>query len=125
MAIRPYRTANAGRNAVRSLLIRQAVPICPDALGWPNGSEEARCGLAYPKKATAGETRVAATPETVKKLRAAGLPSRSKTGAGSGAHFTDAAYREAGADIVEHAQALGADVVFKIHKPTPQEIRHP
>ena len=80
--------------------------------------------VGIPKESTAGETRVAATPETVKKLRAAGLTVAIETGAGLGAHFTDAAYREAGADIVEHAQALGADVVFKIHKPTPQEIRH-
>ena len=80
--------------------------------------------IGIPKEITAGETRVAATPETVKKLRAAGLTVAIETGAGLGAHFTDAAYREAGADIVEHAKVLGADVVFKIHKPTPQEIRY-
>jgi len=77
-----------------------------------------------PKEYTAGETRVAATPETVKKLRAAGLAVAIETGAGLGAHFTDEAYREAGAEIVEHKTALGAEIVFKIHKPTPEEIRH-
>ncbi len=76
-----------------------------------------------PKEYTAGETRVAATPETVKKLRAAGLAVAIETGAGLGAHFTDAAYAAAGAEIVDHAHALAADVVFKIHKPTPTEIQ--
>lgn len=72
----------------------------------------------------AGETRVAATPETVKKLRAAGLEVAVEAGAGFGAHFTDEAYREAGAVLVDHAGALGADIVFKVHKPTFDEIRH-
>ncbi len=76
-----------------------------------------------PKEYTAGETRVAATPETVKKLRADGLAVAIETGAGLGAHFTDEAYAAAGAEIVDHAHALAADVVFKIHKPTPAEIQ--
>jgi len=76
-----------------------------------------------PKEYTPGETRVAATPETVKKLRAAGLAVAIETGAGLGAHFTDEAYAAAGAEIVDHAHALAADVVFKIHKPTLDEIR--
>ncbi len=76
-----------------------------------------------PKEYTAGETRVAATPETVKKLRAAGLAVAIETGAGLGAHFTDEAYVAAGAEIVDHTHALAADVVFKIHKPTPAEIQ--
>ncbi len=76
-----------------------------------------------PKEYAAGETRVAATPETVKKLRAAGLAVAIETSAGLGAHFTDEAYAAAGAEIVDPAHALAADVVFKIHKPTPAEIQ--
>ena len=76
-----------------------------------------------PKEYTAGETRVAATPETVKKLCAAGLAVAIETGAGLGAHFTDESYAAAGAEIVDPAHALAADVVFKIHKPTPAEIQ--
>lgn len=79
--------------------------------------------VGIPKEVTAGETRVAATPETVKKLRAAGLGVNIEAGAGSGAHFTDDAYREAGAEITTKGGALGSDVVFKVHKPELDEIR--
>jgi len=78
--------------------------------------------VGIPMESAPGETRVAATPESVKKLRAAGLSVAIEAGAGSGAHFTDNAYQEAGAEIVDHQRALSADVVFKIHKPTPAEI---
>jgi NAD(P) transhydrogenase subunit alpha len=80
--------------------------------------------IGIPQETAAGETRVAATPETVKKLRAAGLAVTVESGGGLGAHYTDDAYREAGAILADHAGALGADVVFKIHKPTFDEIRH-
>jgi len=79
--------------------------------------------VGIPKETTAGETRVAATPESVKKLRAAGLAVAIESGAGLSAHFPDTAYQAAGAEIVDHARALASDVVFKIHKPMPAEIR--
>jgi H+-translocating NAD(P) transhydrogenase subunit alpha len=79
--------------------------------------------VGIPMESMAGETRVAATPESVKKLRAAGCSVLIESSAGLGAHFTDKAYQDAGAEIVEHSRALSADVVFKIHKPTPAEIR--
>jgi NAD(P) transhydrogenase subunit alpha len=79
--------------------------------------------VGIPRESTAGEARVAATPESVKKLRAAGLAVALESGAGSGAHFPDSAYQAAGAEIVEQAQALASDIVFKVHKPTPAEIR--
>ena len=80
--------------------------------------------IGIPKEVTADETRVAATPETVRKLRAAEIEVAVEVGAGLGAHFTEAAYRDAGAALVDHVQALAADVVFKVHKPTLDEIRH-
>ncbi len=79
--------------------------------------------VGIPMESMAGETRVAATPESVKKLRAAGCSVVIESNAGLGAHFTNKAYQEAGAEIVDDAHALAADVVFKIHKPTPAEIR--
>lgn len=78
--------------------------------------------VGIPLESTAGEARVAATPESVKKLRAAGFSVVIETGAGLGAHFTDKSYQEAGAEMVDHSRALAADIVFKIHKPTPAEI---
>ena len=79
--------------------------------------------VGIPKETAAGETRVAATPETVKKLCAAGFAVTVETDAGVGAHFTDRAYREAGAEIAPAEVVLSADVVFKVHKPAFAEIR--
>lgn len=80
--------------------------------------------VGIPKEITPGETRVTATPETVRKLGTLGLSVAVEHDAGLGSHFTDNAYRSAGADIVGHAQALGCDIVFKVEKPTPDEIGH-
>jgi NAD(P) transhydrogenase subunit alpha len=78
--------------------------------------------IGIPREVTPGETRVAATPETVKKLCAAGLAVAVESGAGTGAHYTDDAYRQAGAVVVNNIKVMGADVVFKIHKPDADEI---
>jgi H+-translocating NAD(P) transhydrogenase subunit alpha len=79
--------------------------------------------VGIPKETTAGETRVAATPESVKKLRAAGLAVVVESGAGLNAHFPDKAYQAAGAEILDHARTLASDIVLKVHKPTSTEIR--
>lgn len=80
--------------------------------------------IGVPKEIKAGETRVAATPETTKKLRAKGLEVAVEKGAGSASHLPDEAYTEAGATIVDTAKALASDIVFKVNKPTPDEIAH-
>lgn len=80
--------------------------------------------VGIPKEITPGENRVSATPETVRKLCAAGLEVSVEQGAGLGAHYADETYQGAGAMLVDTSQALGADIVFKIHKPTFGEIRH-
>ncbi len=80
--------------------------------------------IGIPKELTHGETRVAATPETVKKLTGQGLGIVMEKGAGMRSHFTDAAYVAAGATLGTQPEALGADVVFKVHKPTVAEIQH-
>ena len=63
--------------------------------------------VAIPKERRTGERRVAASPETVKKLKALGLEVAVEHGAGEGASFPDAHYAEAGAAIVADAKALG------------------
>src|SRR5471032_783436 len=65
------------------------------------------------------ETRVAATPETVKKLTALGAEVTIEAGAGGAAAYTDQAYSEAGATIVpDAASAMAAgDIVFRIARP--------
>ena len=80
--------------------------------------------LAILKERRAGEARVAATPETVKKLKGLGLEVVVETGAGSAARMSDADYTTAGASIApDAATALrDADIVFKVRGPEPAEI---
>ncbi len=77
--------------------------------------------IGVPSETTPGETRVAATPETVKKLKAQGHTLRVQAGAGIAASVTDAAYEAAGADIVTQAEAWSADLLLKVRCPTPGE----
>ena len=75
--------------------------------------------IAIIKERRPHETRVAATPETVKKLKALGAEITIEAGAGTVAAYTDQAYSEAGATIVpDAASAIAAgDIVFKIQRP--------
>ena len=75
--------------------------------------------LAVVKERAAHETRVAATPETVRKLAALGLSISIESGAGLTSGFPDSAYSEAGAEIAPSAaDALaGADIVFAVRLP--------
>ncbi len=75
------------------------------------------------KERRSGETRVAATPETVKKLVGLGHTVTIESGAGTVAGFPDSAFTEAGAAIASGAAAAaGADIVFKVRRPEPAEI---
>jgi NAD(P) transhydrogenase subunit alpha len=80
--------------------------------------------LAIPKERRAGETRVAATPDTVKKLKGLGLDVTVETGAGAGAHFSDEDYAAAGATIAPDAAAAfkSADIVLKVRGPSADEM---
>jgi NAD(P) transhydrogenase subunit alpha len=80
--------------------------------------------LAVLKERRAGETRVAATAETVKKLKGLGLDVAVETGAGKGANIADADYTAAGASIAPDAATLlkDADIVLKVRGPEPDEI---
>jgi NAD(P) transhydrogenase subunit alpha len=75
--------------------------------------------LAVLKERRAGETRVAATPETIRKLIPLGLTVAVEAGAGAGASISDAEYQAAGAEIAPDAAAAlaGAGVVFAVQLP--------
>jgi NAD(P) transhydrogenase subunit alpha len=82
--------------------------------------------LAVPTETRIGEQRVAIVPEVAGRLSGSGVDIFVQAGAGSKAHFPDAAYREKGANIVEGADGLlaRADVVAKVHAPAPTEAQH-
>ena len=77
--------------------------------------------IGIPMETTVGESRVAVTPETVKKLKAQGHTLRVQSGAGVAASVTDEAYVAAGAEITDAAGALGADMVLKVRAPFENE----
>ncbi len=77
--------------------------------------------IGIPQETFAGETRVAVTPETVKKLKAQGHTLRVQSGAGVAASVTDEAYVAAGAEITDLAGAFGADMVLKVRAPNADE----
>ncbi len=80
--------------------------------------------LAVLKERRPAETRVAATPETVKKLIGLGLTVAVEAGAGLTAGIIDAAYAEAGAEVAPDAAAAlaGAGIVFKVRAPLEDEL---
>lgn len=81
--------------------------------------------IGIPAEIRGGETRVAATPETVKKYAAKGLHAvLVQSGAGKGASIPDDAYREAGASIVADAAELygQARIVLKVRGPEAGEL---
>lgn len=78
--------------------------------------------IGVPAETLAGETRVAVTPETAKKLVAQGHTVRVQAGAGLAASATDAAFEAAGAQITDAAGALGADLVLKVRSPQASEL---
>ncbi|MBL8499774.1 MAG: Re/Si-specific NAD(P)(+) transhydrogenase subunit alpha [Nitrosomonas sp.] len=81
--------------------------------------------IGIPAEIRGGETRVAATPETVKKYTAKGVHKVSvQSGAGAGASIPDSAYQEAGATIVADAAELyaQAQIVLKVRGPESAEL---
>jgi NAD(P) transhydrogenase subunit alpha len=80
--------------------------------------------IGVPAETLAGETRVAVTPETAKKLKAQGHVVRVQSGAGVSASVTDEAYLAAGAELTDAAGALGCGLVLKVRTPTDAEIAH-
>src|SRR5437016_7041269 len=78
--------------------------------------------IGVPAEARAGETRVAANPETVKRL-AAKNEVRIQAGAGAGSSIRDADFAAAGAKVVgSAAEAYDAEIVLKVRPPTDPEL---
>lgn len=77
--------------------------------------------IGIPRESEVNETRVAATPETVKKYLSLGLGVKVEKSAGTAAFFSDQEYINAGAEIVSHKQAMSADIVLKVNRPNSKE----
>ena len=78
--------------------------------------------IGVPLETAAGETRVAVTPETAKKLKAQGHGIKVQSGAGIAASATDEAYVAAGAEITDRAGALACELVLKVRSPDADEL---
>ena len=80
--------------------------------------------IGVPKEIAEGERRVATVPDVVVKLVKLGFTVAVQSGAGEAANFDDDSYRAAGAEVVATAAELwaGADIVFKVRPPTPDEV---
>jgi H+-translocating NAD(P) transhydrogenase subunit alpha len=78
--------------------------------------------IGIPRESLPGETRVAATPQTVGQLIKLGYEVVVDAGAGAASSFPDAAFTEAGADVGSAGQVWAADVVLKVNAPDNAEI---
>ncbi|MFY8104623.1 MAG: Re/Si-specific NAD(P)(+) transhydrogenase subunit alpha [Ramlibacter sp.] len=78
--------------------------------------------IGVPAETAAGETRVAVTPETAKKLKAQGHTVRVQSGAGVAASAPDAAYEAVGAEITDAAGAYACPLVLKVRAPSEAEV---
>ena len=78
--------------------------------------------IAVAREGAPGERRVALTPETTKKLVAAGATVRVQRGLGALAHFPDQAYAEAGAELADGDGIEAADIVLCVQPPPPAAI---
>ena len=79
--------------------------------------------IGVPAETRAGETRVAMTPETAKKLKAQGHTLLVQSGAGLAASVTDAAYEAVGVEISDAAGALSCELVLKVSAPSAAELK--
>jgi NAD(P) transhydrogenase subunit alpha len=78
--------------------------------------------IGIPRESLPGETRVAATPQTVGQLIKLGYQVVVESGAGAASSFSDAAFTEAGAGVESAEQVWAADVVLKVNAPDFAEI---
>ncbi|MGV6848615.1 MAG: Re/Si-specific NAD(P)(+) transhydrogenase subunit alpha [Marinibacterium sp.] len=81
--------------------------------------------IGTPKEIHKGEARVAMTPDSARQLQKLGHDCLIESGAGMAAGFPDAAYEEAGVEIIKTAAALykAADVIAKVRPPTEAEVK--
>jgi len=78
--------------------------------------------IGVPRETLPLERRVAATPESVKKLVEDGLEVVIERGAGIASGIDDASYEKAGGTLVARAEVLAADVVIRVRPPTKDDI---
>ena len=78
--------------------------------------------IGIPRETLPGETRVAVTPETAKKLGAQGHVLRLQSGAGVAASMPDLAYQAMGVEITDRAGAFGCELVVKVRAPSADEV---
>ncbi|MER9689362.1 Re/Si-specific NAD(P)(+) transhydrogenase subunit alpha [Mesorhizobium sp. M0139] len=76
-----------------------------------------------PRELDAREPRVAASPDTVKRLAALGFDVTVETGAGTRSRIPDEEFAKAGAAIGKASDASRADVVLKVRRPTDAELK--
>ncbi len=78
--------------------------------------------IGIPKETAAGETRVAAVPDSIQKLIKAGMAVTVEAGAGLKAHLSDAQFEQAGAKIAADAKAVySANIIMKVVRPEGNE----
>lgn len=80
--------------------------------------------IGIPKEVHSGEKRVAATPDTSEWLKKLGFSVAIEAGAGENANFSNDAYRESGAEIIEDTRQLWAnsDIILKVRAPEPNPV---
>src|SRR6195952_6183456 len=78
--------------------------------------------IGVPAETRANEARVAATPETVKKLVSQGHRVTVQRGAGGPASDIDDAFAASGAELVDAGTAFAADLILKVHSPNDTEL---
>ena len=78
--------------------------------------------IGVPRETLPGETRVASTPEVVKKLVGKGFGVVIERGAGLAAHFPDGEFEQAGAQLADRGAALDADIVLRVRKSAVGDI---
>ena len=78
--------------------------------------------IGVPRERLANEARVAATPKTVEQLLKLGFSVAIERDAGKLASFEDVAYEQAGATVVDTAEAWQSDLILKVNAPQEEEI---
>ena len=88
------------------------------------GTSAAKVVIGAVRESAPGERRVALTPETVRKYVASGARVQVQRGLGASAHASDAAYADAGAELIDGAEAVlaAADVLVCVQPPSPAAL---
>src|ERR1700712_4685029 len=119
------------QNAAPRLVLRGRGDRCPrrairSALAYFQKIKRSRrrfdVHIGVPLETQTGETRVAATPETIKKLIGQGHKVTVRSGAGINASVVDSAYEAAGATIGSANDAFGAELILKVVAPSDSEL---